>query len=56
MVAHGAPHKIIDIPESLKIVQSGVRDILHHEIIPSYPMPLSQYQQLLYQIVTVPWK
>ena len=49
---HGVPHKIVDLPDGLDIIQRGV-NISHYEIVPSQPMPLSQYQDLLSQIVSV---
>ena len=44
------PKQIISIPESLQIIQRGVRDPGHFEIVPKYPMSLEQFKELLLQI------
>ena len=49
---HGVPHKIVDLPDGLDIIQRGT-NLSHYEIVPAQPMPLSQYQDLLSQIVSV---
>ena len=45
----GTPNKIIDIPDGLKIIQRGA-NLSHYEIVPTFEMPFSQYQKLLYEI------
>ncbi len=49
---HGTPHKIVNLPEGLDIIQRGVNPS-HYEIVPSQPMPFSQYQDLLSQIISI---
>ena len=46
----GGAYKIEAIPEGLKIIQRGTR-LEHFEIVPSKPMTLNEYQDLLNQIV-----
>jgi len=52
VTSHGTPHKIVDLPEGLDIIQRGVNPS-HYEIVPSQPMPFSQYQDLLSQIISI---
>ena len=49
---HGTPHKIVDLPDGLNIIQRG-KNISHYEIVPIQPMSLSKYQDLLSQIISV---
>ena len=52
VASHGTPHKIVDLPKGLDIIQRGVNPS-HYEIVPSQPMPFSQYQDLLSQIISI---
>ena len=52
VTSHGTPHKIVDLPEGLDIIQRGVNPS-HYEIVPSQPVPFSQYQDLLSQIISI---
>ena len=52
VTSHGAPHKIVDLPEGLDIIQRGGNPS-HYEIVPIQPMPFSQYQDLLSQIISI---
>ena len=54
VVNHGVPHKVIDIPEGLRIVQRGLNP-LHYEIIPTINMSFNEYKSLLAKIIAVPW-
>lgn len=47
----GQAYKIESIPDGLQIIQRG-NNPMHFEIVPSTPMSLSQFQNLLNQIVT----
>ena len=49
----GTPHKIVDIPDGLKIIQRGLNP-LHYERVPSSPMTIIEYQTLLSKIIAVP--
>jgi hypothetical protein len=49
---HGTPHKIVDLPDGLDIIQRGGNPT-HYEIVPSQPIPFSQYQDLLSQIISI---
>ena len=49
---HGTPHKIVDLPDGLDIIQRGGKPS-HYEIVPSQPMPFAQYQDLLSQIISI---
>jgi len=51
----GGAYQIESIPKGLKIIQRGGR-LEHFEIVPSYEMKVSQFQNLLNQIKTVPVK
>lgn len=50
---HGVPHKLIDLPDGLTIIQRGV-NATHYEIVASYQMTYVQYQNLLSKIVAIP--
>jgi len=50
----GSINQIGSLPDGLSIVQRGV-NLAHFEIIPSYAMPLNQYQSLLNQIRLIPF-
>ena len=52
VTSHDTPHKIVDLPEGLDIIQRRVNPS-HYKIVPSQPMPFSQYQDLLSQIISI---
>ena len=52
VISHGTPHKIVDLPEGLDIIQRSGNPS-HYEIVPIRPMPFSQYQDLLSQIISI---
>ena len=47
----GGAYKIEYLPDGLQIIQRG-RNPAHFEIVPSYPMTLEEFQELLNQIIT----
>ncbi|MEQ7053050.1 polymorphic toxin-type HINT domain-containing protein [Paenibacillaceae sp. P-4] len=51
----GGAYRIDNLPDGLKIIQRGSR-LEHFEIVPSYNMPLKQFQELLNQIKVSPVK
>ncbi|MCY9528554.1 hypothetical protein M5X04_04285 [Paenibacillus alvei] len=51
----GGAYRIDSLPDGLKIIQRGSR-LEHFEIVPSYNMPLKQFQELLNQIKVTPVK
>ena len=42
----GGAYKIVNLPDGLNIVQRGL-DLMHFEIVPTYPMTLEAFQILL---------
>jgi hypothetical protein len=49
----GGAYKLTQIPPELGIIQVG-RDATHHEIVPTVPMTLAEYEDALGQIVLTP--
>ncbi|MGD9128466.1 MAG: hypothetical protein PVH19_13905 [Planctomycetia bacterium] len=47
---HGEAHKIVSLPDGLKIKQRG-RDLSHFEIMPTREMSLDEYKKLLSQVI-----
>lgn len=50
---HGVPHRVLSIPNELKIVQRGRRPG-HHELMPESEMTVARFEELLKQVVLVP--
>ena len=49
----GGPYRVSSLPDELRIIQRG-RNPTHYEIVPAFPMPLAEYEDLLTKIVLVP--
>jgi hypothetical protein len=49
----GGAYRVTNVPEELSIIQRG-RDPSHFEIVPAYPMTLTEYEATLSKIILVP--
>ena len=54
VVQHGGAYRIDYLPNELKIIQRGINNPLHFEVVPKAPMPVSDFQSLLNQIICTP--
>ena len=52
---HGGAYQVQSMPNELSLVQVG-KDAGHYEIVPTYPMPMSTYQNYLNEIETEAYK
>jgi hypothetical protein len=49
----GGAHRVTNVPAELTIIRRG-KDPFHHEIVPTRPMTLAEYEEALGKIILIP--
>jgi hypothetical protein len=45
----GGAYRVDNVPDNLRIIQRG-RDPHHFEVVPAFPMPMSEYEDALQKV------
>ena len=51
IINNGGAYRVETIPKGLDIIQRGMKDLGHYEIVPEFEMPFEEYQGLLTKII-----